>query len=552
VSQFNLIGLEIHSSRMWRWASVLSALDVMERTGMNALIFHQNDLIDQLVYPERYFSVETMWKRWPVRMHTVDNNRQYIRRVVAEANRRGIDFYLEVKELYYPEGLLELHPELRRADGAICASAPFWLEFLEAKTREMLEAIPEIAGIIVSPATRESKVSISTNTCTCEACQQADPGEWYYRLLDAMFRPLHEKGKTLVLRDFAYSAAQQNLAIDAAARCSPEIVIALKNTPHDFYPTFPDNPRIGNIGDRQQWVEFDTWGQFFGIGFFPCSVVEDMQRRLQYCRERGVNGVWFRTDWEVLTEGSSFNSFNLLNVFAGGLLGNNPDLPLAEVYRAWAEYGLLSAIQPESCRAKPVPVLEPAAVERLKQFMIASWSVMEKAVYVRGHIIHEDMMFPATVRLAFDMMVKIHGRDDWDPGASGLVEPTAANIEAVLAEKLAALEEVKALPDLLRPRQLGLPEELTIELETMLDLYEWYVEGFYLATAACYLARKTELSHQSSDRSEAGRWLAELSGYRDRLIERLKGSAYPHYVYWLLDTDRLRGLIADISRILQG
>ena len=51
---FTLKGLEIHSSRMWRWASVRNALDFMTRFGLNALIFHQNDLTDQLVVPEQY------------------------------------------------------------------------------------------------------------------------------------------------------------------------------------------------------------------------------------------------------------------------------------------------------------------------------------------------------------------------------------------------------------------------------------------------------------------------------------------------------------------
>jgi hypothetical protein len=39
-----------------------------------------------------------MFARWPVRAHTIDNNKQYIRRVIRETSRRKIRFSLEVKE----------------------------------------------------------------------------------------------------------------------------------------------------------------------------------------------------------------------------------------------------------------------------------------------------------------------------------------------------------------------------------------------------------------------------------------------------------------------
>ncbi len=551
MSSFKLRGLELHSSRMWRWASVERSLDVMGKIGLNALIFHQNDLVDQLVFPEKYFSVADMWKSWPVRMHTIFNNRQYIRKVIGEAKNRGIGFYLEVKEIYYPEGLLELNPELRQSDGSICASNPFWWEFIEAKIQELLEEVPDIAGMIVSPASRESKVSISNNDCHCARCQAMEPSEWYHRLLDSMYRPLQEKGKTLAVRDFSYTAAHQDMAINAASLCSQDIVIALKNTPHDFYPTFPSNNRIGHTHGHPQWVEFDTWGQFFGIGFFPCSVVEDMKQRIDFCQERCVDGVWFRSDWEVMTEASSFNSFNLLNVFAGGMLARDPGTPLDEIYRTWASFGLFSPLKPESVFVSPLPISKENDLQKLKKFMIASWSVIEKTVYVRGHVFHEDMMFHQSLQLAFEMMTEIHGRDQWDPNASQLVEPTAANTRIILEEKRAALNEVAQLPSILQPRSLDIPDEFAAELETMLELYHYLVEGYYYSAGACFLAKKTLQTRNLADLTEANGYLNELINYRERLIQRLNGTAYPHYVYWLLDTDRLQKLIDSIRRNLE-
>ena len=69
---------------------------------------------------------------------------------------------------------------------------------------------------------------------------------------------------------------------------------------------FPDNPAIGNCGKLNQWVEYDTWGQFFGLGVFPCSVAEDMSGRMKRYLERGATGVMLRTDWENMTQSSVF------------------------------------------------------------------------------------------------------------------------------------------------------------------------------------------------------------------------------------------------------
>lgn len=548
---FKVRGLEIHSPRMWRWKSVDSAFQLMEKLGMNTLIFHQSDLTDQLVLPRAYFSSEMMWQRWPVRLHVVlDNNRQYIRKVAREARRRNIAFFLEVKEIWYPEGLIELHPELIRTNGVVCPTDPFWWEFVRKKYQELLEDIPDIAGIIVSPASRESRLSMVANPCKCDRCRTYDPKLWYANLFRAMYEPLHANGKTLVIRDFAYRREQQNMVIDSASLVAGDIVIALKNTPHDFYPTFPNNPRIGQTGEHPQWAEFDTWGQFVGMGFFPCSLIEDMQRRLEYCATNRVSGVWFRTDWEGMNEASDFNSLNLLNLIGGGMLSRNRTQQLDNVYRAWLDYGLLDPLVPESTQGAPVPV-NPAQLERLRGFMQASWGVIEKTLFVRGHLFHENGMFPDSVKRAFDMMTQIHGRDDWDPGASKRVEPTEENIRAVIAEKEQAEADVAKLPGILQIDELGLPPAMKKDLNTILDLYQWYVRGFKSCAIACFRAKKAMNTHERADVEAALQAADDLTAYRAETARRLKNTSYPHYVYEFFDVERLDHLTSDIRQKME-
>jgi hypothetical protein len=182
--------------------------------------------------------------------------------------------------------------------------------------------------------------------------------------------------------------------------------------------------------------------------------------------------------------------------------------------------------------------------------MRASWTVVEKALYVRGHLFHEDDMFPETVKKAFAMMVDIHGRDEWESGASRLVEPTGENIRLILAEKAEAEKEVMGLPALLDVDALGLPEPFAEEIKTVLELYALYVKGFRVCAGACFLSRKASMTGEAGDRSAARGSVRELRSYRDEVVRRFQGTHYPHYVYWLFDERRLDQLADDVEVLL--
>jgi hypothetical protein len=542
--------LEFHSARMWQWAQVEQALDFMDKFRLNALVFHQNDIVEHLVFPEAFFPESLMWKRWPVRMHSIYQNRHYINKVVREAAARGIAFHVEIKEIWFADPLLELVPGLRNADGSVCASNPFWWEFLDLKLRELLKAVPGIEGVIVSPGTRESKVSISTNTCTCARCRATDPTDWYAKLLGAMHRPLAEHGKTLAVRDFSYSADQQSRMLDAARRVSGDIVISLKNTPHDYYPTFPDNPRIGHTGGLRQWIEYDTWGQFFGLGVFPVSVVEDMQKRMRHALASGAEGIALRTDWEVITDAGAFNSPNILNVLAGALLAQDVETDLDEVYAAWARHGFYSPLR-EASALWPLQVpTHPRAAHRLRDFMRGAWAVMEKSAYVRGHLFHEDGQYCDTVERSMDMLVHIHGRDDWEPGASRLLDPTPANLDLILAEKSQAVREADGLAEVLRAGELGVDDATALDMTNMLRLYALYVRGFELCARAVFLVLRAEAEPRADAVAAARATAGPLVDFGAEVRALLKGTAYPHYLYWALDTTRTDTLARDVERRL--
>lgn len=551
MSRLTFRGFEMCNNHMWKWETVSRTLDFMEKFHMNALIFHQFDLLDQVILPEKYFSEEEMWAYWPIRYCAMGTNGHYINKVIREAKERGIRFYFEVKEIWYPEALLDKHPGLRKKSGHICPTEPFWFQFLEDKVRELTRRFPDMAGVIVSPATRESKVTISANQCHCERCAQTAQEDWYYRYLKAVYEPLKAAGKEMVVRDFAYSTGAQSAVLEATKRCGGDIVMALKNVPHDFWPTFPDNPAIPSYQDREIWIEYDAWGQYCGVGLFPCGLVEDMRRRFANCGKYGCSGMWARTDWELLDESSCLNTFSALNLIAAAMLAYDSEVTDREIYQAWIEYGLMSPLQEESKQRLPVKPTALDAPERLQKFMNASWSVLEKTLYVRGHVFNYSSRFQHAYRSIYNVMNVYHQKIQWDPDSAKDIEPTEENLEIIFDEKRQAMTEAKQLEAILDMDTLGVPDELAHDLREILDLCQYYAEGFYHMAKVYFGMKKALENREAGDLERVIRANEELADFCDRLQDRLRDTSYPFYVYWAMDVDELRSLHRDIEDMVQ-
>ncbi len=541
---FAIRGVEMHGDRMWSWRWVKRSLDTAAEQGLNAIMFHRNDMLDMLVFPQRYFDVAEIWARWPVRYHNIDNNRQYFRQILRYAGSLGIAVYLEVKEISFHDSLLVKRPDLS-IDGAICPSHPFWWEFLEAKLEELIDALPDIAGIIVSPATRETRVTISANECRCARCAATDRVDWYESLIGAMFRPLDARGRSLAVRDFSYTRGNQGAVLQAAGRVSDRVVISLKNTPHDYYPTFPDNPRIGNVGRHPQWVEFDTWGQFFGLGVFPCIVLDDLTARFAHCRTNSVAGVVARTDWEVISDGSVFDTLNLANLTGFARLAGGADTSAAGLIEAQLQNPVATALGGGLDEARFA--VEPSVTAAIRDVLLGSWEVMAKTIFVLRHVFHEDCMFPDTLQKAYMMLVEVHGLADWEPAAAGALDLDEAKLPQIFAEKDEALALATRLADTLAEAGAAMAEPGRRQLQDTASLWVAYVEGFRACARACFSVRLHLDRHDAASAEAARAEVDALAAYRSRLEAMLEGTQHFYLVYWMLDTNRLRSLHADLT-----
>ena len=545
---FSVRGLEVHSARMWDYTQVMNTLDFMERYGLNTLIFHQNDLLDVLVFPEEYFPLEYMWKRFPPRYSKVLNNRYYINNIIKQCHARGIKFVPEVKELWFDEWIVELKPEVRGESGLLCPSHPFWWEYLQTKLDELFENVPGIDGIIVSPGTRESKLSISANRCGCDRCAAMTEAEWNSSLITTMARKLRGLDKSLIVRDFAFGAHDQTVVLQGVNYLpeNKDVIMSLKNTPHDFYPTFPLNPAIGNSG-HPEWIEFDTWGQFIGNGIFPVSIIEDMAQRMRESYEAGAAGIFLRSDWENMDDHCAFSSPNILNTIAGAILSQNIDADIDDIYREWAlNYGMLSPLKPASFDQKPAPLADPEKYTYLRDFMKASWQVIEKTLFVRGHLFQDNSMYPYTMERCAEIMVKAHSMEEWAPGSSSTILPTDENLAALFAEKALAEKEAAALPEILKVRELGLPQDMVEDIEDLLDLYNYYVHCYSLCCKAYFYGLKARTDKSEKDRAAALAVLDEIMDYSEVVRARVERGTYTHEIPRMLDYKRLTHLVGNV------
>ena len=548
---FAVRGLEIHSQRMFDTTQVFNTLDFMQKYKLNTLIFHRNTLLDDLIFPEKYYSMQKMWDRFGPRYSWTLNMRYYINNVINECHKRGIQFFLEVKEINFDEWIVEDHPDVRNAEtGKICPMNDFWWEYLEAKMDEVLKYVPDLDGMIVSPGTLESKLSISANKCGCARCRNADEAEWNAHLLRIMYEKLVARGKQLVVRDFCFSAQDQTTILKGADRASKNIVVALKKTPHDYYPTFPTNPAIGHSG-HEEWIEFDTWGQFLGNGIFPVSIVEDTIERMRLIKRLGAKGIWLRTDWENMLGHCTMNTMNRLNLIAGAMLSENVEVTADEIYQEWLADGIVSPLRPASYDERPYPVTDADTGKRLIEFMKASWNVMKKTVFVQDHLFQDNSMFPYSMERCFEIMLKIHSMDEWKPGSSQRVLPTSENLERIFKEKQQAIDEACQLRYILRPDLLQLPEDMKRDLDDMLDLYTWYTRSFMLSARACFTCLKYESTHDVADSEATLQVLDQIKRFAPLLKERALRRTYTHEVPRLIDDKRLLNLDKNIRQHLQ-
>jgi hypothetical protein len=532
VSSMEFRGLELHGRRMWERARIVEAIDFIRRHDMTALVLHETDLVHALVYPRRYFDPYALWKSAPTRRgeNAIQNNRVYFEHVLQLAHNASVDVWVEVKELGFPDEVLEAHPELM-IDGRICPSHPFWFEFTEVKTEELLIDFPLLKGMIVSAGSPEGRASLVQRKCKCDRCQALSVASWYQELIMALYRPLKANGKRLAVREFAYKPADHEVLLRAIDGLPDDVIICIKNTPHDFYPTFPDNPALGRL-KRTQWVEYEVYGQFYGMGVVPCFLHEDIERRLDHAAQLGVTGVVLRVEWERINDWWALQTLNVLNLVSATAFARGERPSAADTCRRWLEdeHG------------------SPAAAEWLASVLLETWPVIRHALYIDGFLFADSSFLPRSIRRAWWTMEEKHCIADWDPARRGALDLDRERVAALIAEKAEARRRIASLATRVREGHPAIAETLHEDLLRQFAVFENYVEGFFHCARVCLLHRWMERRPEDigdAERAQLQQALAELADYGTRMRADAATARHPHVVALLMDYHRVDDILAE-------
>jgi PAS domain-containing protein len=558
---FRVRALEIHSSYVWDFDWITKALEFVHTHGMTALVLHRNDIVDRVTSPistssgdhprhrniftQYQYEYRAIYEHAPVDRSGTYNRRDYLKRIVDLARRWDIDVFLENKELHFADVVLRLNPQLRK-DGVVCPNEPFWWTFIHDKYANLLADIPGIAGIITAPATRESRLSIAESCCQCELCRNSTPQHWFKSLIEAMHGPIRSHGKLLAIRDFVLDQHSQTQFVDVLTALPGDIVVSFKNTPHDYYPTFPDNPRLGLVGQRRQWIEYDVMGQYFGWGVAPSAMVDDLRRRLSHGLDRGVEGVVLRTDWESLDAHGCFHTPNLVNLYAGAMLAADVQTPGRAIYQAW----LLG-------EGKIEEHASPAQIDQCVMWAQAifedSWSAIRGALYCNGCVFSDSSTFPLSADHAWWLAEEKNSLQDWDPSKRNAMELSESNVLRMLAEKDAAVECVERMQRALEHKPLAFSASAYQDLVVRLDILHRYIRAFRAFGHAIILTRFL-VEGKSSDHPffrDAHALLADamraLVGLVRELREFHRSTDHRYVVYLLLSWERLEALHEDLA-----
>ncbi|MCH2077972.1 MAG: hypothetical protein MK180_14025 [Rhodobacteraceae bacterium] len=311
----SFVGLEMHDATLWSPERVLPLLPIMERWGYNALVLHENDLLDEATQ----LGLTANYGVSDLRLKKVRNRAAWLGELATRLERFGARLFIEIKEPSFHDYALELYPELT---GGVTAD---WPAFCRAKMVDLLARVPGLGGVILNISSPESRVSMPDEMAEGAAL---DRGAFFDDMIAAFKDPLHARGKDLWVRDFSYTADVQSDMLSAVARAG--VGASVKITAHDYFPEYPENPVAQGVAGPMI-LEFDAFGEHTGWDVIPNCRVAEFARRMTRVREMGAAGILVRTSWEAIRGANAIDGSSAVNVYALPRLLAGPEAPEALV-----------------------------------------------------------------------------------------------------------------------------------------------------------------------------------------------------------------------------
>jgi hypothetical protein len=466
-----LIGLEIHDTSLWEPLRVLPILRTMERWGYNALVLHQNDLLDECTQ----LGLSSNYGVSDLRLKKVRNRTAWMNKLTVELAKFDAQLFLEIKEPSFHDYVLEDHPELLGDDGEPDPTNSAWVDFCKCKTIDLLERVPNIGGMILNISSPESRVSMPDYVETRNG--ELDQEGWFDRLIGAFRGPLEDCGKAIYVRDFSYTKDLQSVVLAAIGRCDGKVGASIKITAHDYFPKSEENPALRQV-EGETIVEFDSFGEHTAWGIIPNCRVAEYAERMHAYREIGASGMLVRTSWEAIAGANALDSLSAVNVFALPKLARS-DVDADAIIMAW----LKDEFEVEGETAKQVADL-------LQQ----SWHI-PAAAYWHHQVFPRHSCLPSTWQEGW-LSMETTGMGQRDHSVSIPADDARLSEEArkrLFEEKVTAT----ALATRLAEEASVISNALPPKLKQLFETFEWlpvFAKQFELATKATFYTARASIS----------------------------------------------------------
>lgn len=216
---------------------------------------------------------------------------EQVNELIHLAHSEGVDEVLLWDHSLYS---LDYYPSCFKTgpNGTINLDNPEFWEWFKEDYRRMLNLVPEADGLVLTfietGAYAEKQYSVNMKT----------PEEKLAAVVNAVSDVvISERGKKLYIRTFAYSEEEYKSTVGCIEHIkNDEVALMMKEVPHDFFLTHPDNSYISKV-NRPTIVEFDSGNEYSGQGVVANTWPEyTMKRWGSYINCANVAGYVARTD----------------------------------------------------------------------------------------------------------------------------------------------------------------------------------------------------------------------------------------------------------------
>ncbi len=161
-------------------------------------------------------------------------------------------------------------------------------------------------------------------------------------LMSAIQRACKRHNTRLILRSFVHHPHEYEEVKEAIAAISDDIAIMTKAIPQDWHMRSVDDPLIGAVGDKPQYIEVDIAGEYFRMNHVANCFTETLADQFDRWCAAGCEGVAVRVDraWEPWREHQTtvLDQAQEANLWTLGYLASGRSRSLDQIWREFTRY----------------------------------------------------------------------------------------------------------------------------------------------------------------------------------------------------------------------